>query len=213
MAKLLCETSFDTLVESVDKDLYITGVFASAEAKNRNGRIYGKSILEREIQKLNESEVNNKSLRGELEHPRDRPNTLLERAAIMITELDWMGNDVKGKAVVLDTPHGQILKSILAKGNVGISSRGLGTVGSNGYVNENYKCISFDVVGNASNFGSTTMDTIYESMDFPLPDELEEQKAKDLSEAKRIEEEKLNEAKIAYKKHLWTVIDKITKKL
>lgn len=222
MAKLLCETSFDTLVECANdgKDLYITGIYASSNKENRNGRKYRKSTLEREIEKLQES-IGNKTLRGESDHPRDRANTLLERAAIMITELHWQGDDVIGKSLILDTDHGRNLKAILDKGNIGISSRGLGTVDSNGWVNENYKMLTFDAVGNASNFGSTVMDKVYEDLEFPLPEEIE---AKRLEEAanndefkkeklRKLDEENLLNAKKVYKQHIWQVLKTIEKSI
>jgi hypothetical protein len=85
--KLITETQTqDIVTESKDKNLFIYGVFSSAEVKNNNGRVYKKSILEREINKVMEK-VKNKSLYGELNHPSE-PSINLERAAILIEDLD-----------------------------------------------------------------------------------------------------------------------------
>jgi hypothetical protein len=83
--KLITERSYDYTVESDKKNLYIMGVFSTADKQNRNGRIYKKSILEREIKKLSEQSKQN-NLLGELEHP-ERPEVNLSESAIKIEEL------------------------------------------------------------------------------------------------------------------------------
>ena len=215
MAKLIYESVFDRILcESSNdgKDLYITGPYSTAEVENANKRKYKKSTLEKGRLSLEES-ITNRTAYGELNHPL-RPSIDPSEVCILIESLEWDGDDLMGRSVVLDTPKGQIVKAIMKKGNLGISSRATGSVGQNGVVNENdFNLCTFDLVLNASSPNSKIVNGIYESVDFITPGEIEEQKAKDLSEAKRIEEEKLNEAKIAYKKHIWSVIDKITKKL
>lgn len=86
MVKLITETSYDFNVSEKDSNLYVTGLFSTAELKNQNGRVYPKAILEREIGKLQEK-VNNKTCLGELSHP-ESPETALERAAIMVEALE-----------------------------------------------------------------------------------------------------------------------------
>jgi hypothetical protein len=83
--KLITERSYDYTVESDKKNLYIMGVFSTADKQNRNGRIYKKSILEREIKKLSE-QIKQNNLLGELEHP-ERPEVNLAETAIKIEEL------------------------------------------------------------------------------------------------------------------------------
>lgn len=166
--KLITERSYDYTVESDKKNLYIMGVFSTADKQNRNGRIYKKSILEREIKKLSEQSKQN-NLLGELEHP-ERPEVNLSESAIKIEELAWNGNNVMGKARVLTTPKGQILKSLLDDGvKVGISSRALGEVDSEGYVTENLNMLTWDAVASPSNYGSW-MKGIYEAKEFTSKD-------------------------------------------
>ena len=85
--KMITETSFDYKIEeSKDKKLYIMGIFSSAESKNKNGRKYPKNILEREINKLGDS-IQNKTCIGQIGHPEDSPETDLEKAAIIVEDL------------------------------------------------------------------------------------------------------------------------------
>ena len=152
--KLITETTYNISTKKSEKNLYIEGIFSTAEERNRNGRIYSKQILEREVDKLRENIVNKSSL-GELEHPASNTITL-ERAAILIEDLVWEGNHVMGKAKVLSTPCGQIVKSLIEDGaRIGISSRGLGTVNEKtNYVNEDFNLICWDIVSTPSNRGS-----------------------------------------------------------
>ena len=162
--KLITERSYDYTVESDKKNLYIMGIFSTADKQNRNGRIYKKSILEREIKKLSEQTKQN-NLLGELEHP-ERPEVNLAETAIKIEELAWNSSNVMGKAKVLTTPKGMILRSLLEDGvKVGISSRALGEVDSDGYVTENLNMLTWDAVASPSNYGSW-MKGIYEAKEF-----------------------------------------------
>lgn len=83
--KLITETTYNIATKQKDKNLYIEGIFSTAEEKNRNGRVYPKKILEREVDKLRES-IGNKTSLGELEHPTSN-SINLERAAILIEDL------------------------------------------------------------------------------------------------------------------------------
>lgn len=132
MAKLLFESSFDVspLTEQTEngKQLYIEGVFAQAELKNGNGRTYPRQVLESAVSAYNSNYVNKRRALGELNHP-DRPFADPAEAAILIESLRWEGNNVIGKAKVLNTPKGMIVKGLLEGGfNLGVSTRGLGTV-------------------------------------------------------------------------------------
>lgn len=193
--KLITEECSDIqLIESENsRDFYVQGIFSSAELKNKNGRMYKKSTLEREVNRLTE-EINNKSLYGELNHP-SSPEIDLNNVAILIENVWWKGNDLYGKASVLDTPKGQIIKAIMKKGKVGISSRGLGSVNEDGYVNDkSYKMITWDIVGNPSNIPSW-INGIYESKEWIITDDgrLLEEKTMPLEEKKEAQEDAKNE--------------------
>jgi hypothetical protein len=129
---LLVESSdqIEVLTEQTDhgKQLYIEGIFAQAEKVNGNGRMYPKSIMESSMQKyMSEYIAKNRAL-GELNHP-DYPFADPANAAIRITEMRWDGNNVYGKALVLNTPKGQIVKGLLEGGfNMGVSTRALGSL-------------------------------------------------------------------------------------
>jgi len=201
-AKLITESSFDIeLSEDKDKGLHIVGIFSSAEVENANKRKYSKNILEREINSLMESKISKKCCFGELSHPAD-PEIHLDRVAIMTTQLEWRGNDLYGKAKVLDTPMGNIARTLVREGRLGISSRGLGTVADSGFVNDDFKLITYDLVHDASNPSSRFVNGIYEGKDFEIPGE-------------KNEEEKITEeqALIEFKKHIWQVIEQIEKSI
>ena len=165
--KLITETSYDLeLVESKSKDPFIVGIFSSAELKNNNNRVYKRDILEREVEKVSEK-TKNGTLWGELGHP-PNPEVNPERIAILTTELHWKGNDVYGKSKVLDTPMGQIARTLVKEGKMGISSRGLGTVAENGDVNEDFNLITWDMVTDPSNHPSW-VNGIYEAQEWAVP--------------------------------------------
>lgn len=159
--RLLRESSYNVATANESGSTYIVGVFASANTVNNNKRIYKKDILEREISKLQEK-VADKTLYGELDHP-EAAETSLSRSAILITALEFRGDDVWGKAKILETPMGQTAKALLKDGKLGISSRGLGTVSEDGHVNSDFSLLTFDLVASPSN-QSSWVDPIYESM-------------------------------------------------
>ena len=110
------------------KLLYIEGVFLQSELKNRNGRMYPFETLNREVQRYNEEYVKSNRALGELGHP-DGPTVNLDRVSHRITELRAEGTNFMGKAQILDTPMGQIAKSLLSEGvQLGVSSRGMGSI-------------------------------------------------------------------------------------
>jgi len=148
--KLITEMSYDLqLSESKAKGAHIVGVFSSAELKNNNNRVYSKDILEREITKV-QGKVDEGTLWGELGHP-PNPEINPERISILTSMLEWKNNDVFGRAKILDTPMGQIASTLIKAGKMGISSRGLGTVSEEGYVNEDFNLITWDLVTDPSN--------------------------------------------------------------
>ena len=110
------------------KKLYIEGVFLQSELKNRNGRMYPFSVLEKEVNRYNEEYVKTSRALGELGHP-DGPTVNLDRVSNRITSLSAEGNNFIGKAQILDTPMGKIAKSLLEDGvKLGVSSRGMGSI-------------------------------------------------------------------------------------
>jgi hypothetical protein len=110
------------------QSLYITGPFLQAEVTNRNGRCYPFTILEREVKRYHDTFIANGRALGELGHP-DGPTVNLDRVSHMITSLTAEGNNFVGKAKILDTPMGNIAKSLLGEGvKLGVSSRGIGSL-------------------------------------------------------------------------------------
>ena len=130
--KLITETieNVEVITEGkgADKKLYIEGVFLQSEIKNRNGRMYPFSVLEKEVNRYNEEYVKTSRALGELGHP-DGPTVNLDRVSHRITELRAEGNNFIGKAQIMNTPMGNIAKSLLEDGvKLGVSSRGLGSI-------------------------------------------------------------------------------------
>lgn len=110
------------------KEYYIKGVFLQSNLKNRNGRVYPKEILQKEIARYNEQYVQKNRAFGELGHP-DSPTINLDRVSHMIKELTEDGDNFIGKAKIMDTPYGKIVKNLLDEGaTIGVSSRGMGTL-------------------------------------------------------------------------------------
>lgn len=110
------------------KCLYIEGIFAQSEVKNRNGRVYPKKTMESAVNKYISDYVERKRAVGEMNHP-PRLNVDYERATHLITEMKWVGNDVYGKAKVLSTPMGKVLEGLLESGvQIGVSTRGAGSI-------------------------------------------------------------------------------------
>jgi hypothetical protein len=120
--------------EDGKKDLYIQGPFLVAEQGNKNRRMYKIDTLQREVDRYVKEYVDTKRALGELGHP-DTPSINLERVSHLITELKQDGNIFVGKAKILDTPYGNIVKNFIESGvNLGVSSRGMGSLipGDNG---------------------------------------------------------------------------------
>ena len=130
--KLITETIENVKLITEEKNgkklLYIEGVFLQSELKNRNGRMYPFSVLDREVKRYNEEYIKSKRALGELGHP-DGPTINLDRVAHRITDLRAEGNNFIGKAQILDTPMGNIAKNLLGEGvQLGVSSRGMGSI-------------------------------------------------------------------------------------
>jgi len=137
--------------------MILTGKLQEAECENGNKRMYPRPVLEREIKNYQKLIQERRAL-GELDHP--NTNVIqLEKCSHLVTEVWWDGNSVMGKVKVLDTPSGQVLRSLVDSGvSLGISSRGLGSVseGANGTVTlpDDFQLICFDFVSEPSTPGA-----------------------------------------------------------
>ena len=125
------EQNLEVLTEQNDngeKTYAIEGIFMQAETKNRNGRIYPKEVMNKAVGKYINEQVSKGRAVGELNHP-EGPTVNLDKVSHKIESLDWKGNDVVGKATILETPMGQIVKGLLDGGvNLGVSTRGMGSL-------------------------------------------------------------------------------------
>ena len=133
--KLICEVneSIKFLVEEKEgkKSFFIEGIFMEADIPNRNGRMYRSSILEKEVERYNKEYIKEKRAFGELGHP-SGPNINLERVSHMTQKLVREGSNFVGKAKIMDTPYGTIVKNLMSEGaKLGVSSRGMGSLVAN----------------------------------------------------------------------------------
>ena len=139
-----------------DGGMMLSGKLQEAECQNGNGRVYPQTVLMREMKNYQKVIKERRSV-GELDHPDDSVVNL-KNASHMITEVWWDNNSVMGKVQVLNTPSGQILRSLVDCGvQLGISSRGLGTVTEGGQgvtVNDDFQLICFDIVSEPSTPGA-----------------------------------------------------------
>jgi len=139
--------------EDGSKSHFIEGIFMQSEAKNRNGRIYPKMVMESAVDKYVTEQVKTGRAVGELNHP-DGPTVNLDKVSHKIESLDWDGNDVVGKARILNTPMGNIVKGLLEGGvQLGVSTRGMGSLEErNGtmYVKDDFLLNTVDIVQDPS---------------------------------------------------------------
>ena len=114
--------------ETGEKNYNLEGVFLQADIKNRNGRIYPVDVLDKEVKRYVKENVKKNRAYGELGHP-DSPTINLDRVSHMIKELKLEGKNFVGKAKIMDTPYGKIVKSLIDEGaSLGVSSRGMGSL-------------------------------------------------------------------------------------
>ena len=119
---------FITEEKNGKKSLYIEGIFLQGNIKNRNGRMYPMETLQKEVNRYNEAHVQSGRALGELGHP-DGPTVNLDSVSHKITSLRESGSNFIGRAKILDTPMGQIAKSLIGEGvKLGVSSRGIGSL-------------------------------------------------------------------------------------
>jgi|TARA_B110000977_G_scaffold53316_1_gene72436 hypothetical protein len=149
------DSNLEVIEEKVNgkKTLIIEGIFMQADSKNRNGRIYEKSILEAAVAKYVKEQVSTGRAVGELNHP-EGPSINLDKVSHKITELRFDGSNVIGKASILNTPMGNIVTGLLEGGvKLGVSSRGMGSlVNKNGamYVKDDFMLSTIDIVQDPS---------------------------------------------------------------
>ena len=139
------------------KNTFIEGIFMQAEKKNRNGRVYPKKVLYGAVEKYLDEQVKTGRAVGELDHP-EGPTINLDKVSHKITGLKFDGDDVVGKAQVLNTPMGKIVEGLIEGGvKLGVSSRGMGTVENVQGVNmvqEDYLLATVDIVQDPSAQGA-----------------------------------------------------------
>lgn len=138
------------LEESADnKDLYMSGIFIQAEQRNHNQRIYPLSEIRNAVDHVNSLIQQGNTIMGECDHPQELTINL-DRVSHFITEMYMRGNDGYGKLKIVDTPMGQIIKTLIKNGaKLGVSSRGSGNVDDNGYVSD-FEIVTVDIVAQPS---------------------------------------------------------------
>ena len=208
--KLICElqeaVNYELLEEgNKPKQYFIEGIFMQSERKNKNGRIYPLEVLEKEVDRYVSEYVEPKRAFGELGHP-DGPTVNLDRASHMIQSLKKEGKNFVGRAKILDTPNGKIVKSLIDEGaRLGVSSRGMGTLKPEKKAqvvqNDFYLATAADIVADPS-APNAFVEGIMEGVEWIWDNGL--LKAQDVERArnniqnapsKRLEEVKLNEFK------------------
>ena len=140
--------------EDGKKDYFIEGIFMQSEIKNRNGRIYPKEVIQKEVKRYNKEFVEQDRAFGELGHP-EGPTINLDKVSHMITKLEEDGNNYVGRAKILSTPNGQIVRNLIDDGaKLGVSSRGLGSLEQKGgaqYVKDDFQLATAgDIVADPS---------------------------------------------------------------
>ena len=183
------------------KEYFIEGIFLQSNLKNRNGRLYPTEILDKEVKRYNEEYVTKNRAFGELGHP-DSPTINLDRVSHMIKELRRDGDNFIGKAKIMDTPYGKIVKSLIDEGaTLGVSSRGMGSLTSKGgvsMVQDDFTlATAADIVADPS-APNAFVEGVMESKEWVMVDGKFVEK--DLLEAQRIirktSSKNLNEAKL-----------------
>jgi len=183
------------------KEYFIEGVFLQSNLKNRNGRVYPTEILDKEVKRYNDEYVTKNRAFGELGHP-DSPTINLDRVSHMIKSLRREGDNFIGRAKIMDTPYGKIVKSLIDEGaTLGVSSRGMGSLAQKGGVsmvqNDFTLATAADIVADPS-APNAFVEGVMESKEWVMVDGKFVEK--DLIEAQRIirktSSKNLNEAKL-----------------
>lgn len=150
--------------ENGEKSYKIHGPFLKANMENRNGRIYPKEILEREVDNYVNQKVKTKMAVGELDHP-EGPSINLDRVSHLVESLEMVNDDGMGCARILDTPMGRIAQTLLKGGvQLGVSTRGIGTLNGK-HVNDDYKLLAIDIVADPS-APNAYVESVFESKEY-----------------------------------------------
>jgi hypothetical protein len=196
--KLITEhtNEVEYIVEGKNKQQYIKGIFMQSDIQNQNGRIYPYSVLKKQVKEFNEKFVKQDRALGELGHP-SGPTVNLDRVSHVITELQEDGKNFIGKAKIIDTPNGKIVKNLLESGvRLGVSSRGLGSVKTNkegvNEVQSDFVLSTVDIVSDPS-APDAFVNGIMEGKEFSLTGEVEYHIRKEIKNTvkARLEEKKI----------------------
>lgn len=164
------DSSLEYLVEANEdkakpKTYRIKGPWMEADQRNRNGRVYPRPIVEREVDRYYKEFVVTKRAVSDLDH-RDQPTQTFSNACHLIEDLKMDGNIVRGVARIMDTPSGKIAKTLMDEGvQLAISSRGLGSLDGSGTVGDNFRLFGFDLVVSPSS-PSAFVESIVENMQY-----------------------------------------------
>jgi hypothetical protein len=176
--KLITECSQDVeyIVEGKAKEQYIKGIFMQSDIQNQNGRVYPFSVLQKQVTEYNNKFVKESTALGELGHP-SGPTINLDRVSHIITELYEDGKNFIGKAKIMNTPNGKIVKNLIESGvRLGVSSRGLGSVKANksgvNEVQKDFVLSTVDIVSDPS-APEAFVNGIMEGREFSITGEVE----------------------------------------
>jgi len=196
--KLITEhtNEVEYIVEGKNKQQYIKGIFMQSDIQNQNGRIYPYNVLKKQVKEFNEKFVKQDRALGELGHP-SGPSVNLDRVSHIITELQEDGKNFIGKAKIIDTPNGKIVKNLLESGvRLGVSSRGLGSIKTNksgvNEVQDDFVLSTVDIVSDPS-APDAFVNGIMEGKEFSLTGEVEYHIQKEIKNTvkARLEEKKI----------------------
>lgn len=196
--KLITEhtNEVEYIVEGKNKQQYIKGIFMQSDIQNQNGRVYPYNVLKKQVKAFNEKFVKQDRALGELGHP-SGPSVNLDRVSHIITELHEDGKNFIGKAKIIDTPNGKIVKNLLESGvRLGVSSRGLGSIKTNksgvNEVQDDFVLSTVDIVSDPS-APDAFVNGIMEGKEFSLTGEVEYHIRKEIKNTvkARLEEKKI----------------------
>ena len=196
--KLITEhtNEVEYIVEGKNKQQYIKGIFMQSDIQNQNGRVYPYNVLKKQVKEFNEKFVKQDRALGELGHP-SGPSVNLDRVSHIITELHEDGKNFIGKAKIIDTPNGKIVKNLLESGvRLGVSSRGLGSIKTNksgvNEVQDDFVLSTVDIVSDPS-APDAFVNGIMEGREFSLTGEVEYHIQKEIKNTvkARLEEKKI----------------------
>lgn len=194
-------TGVDVQAPGKPKSYYIQGIFIQAERENRNGRIYPLHIVSREVEKYTLNYIQERRAFGELGHP-ENPCINLDRVCHVVTSLEMRGNDVYGKAKILDTPYGKVAKALIDENlKLGVSTRGIGSVVPRhgiDYVQDDFLLTAVDTVHDPS-APDAFVDAIMEGKSWILEGYTEKQ----ILESKKRIDEAVRQREEEYALKLW----------